>query len=97
MIFMCYVGVDGFANGDPSKLVAVYDSSWLPCGKETQGEDGTTYDLTDYKYVYFAIPYPGYLDKTTCVKECPSLDGEEGEEQNPDDVYPDGIDCNLYN
>jgi hypothetical protein len=31
----------------------------------------------NYKYLYFWLPLPNYLNKTTCVKECPTFEGTE--------------------
>lgn len=71
-------------------MVAVYDSSGLPCGMTTT-VDGVDYNLEEYKYVYFAVPYPGELDRTYCVKECPAIDSDS----DADTEYSDGIDCNT--
>jgi len=44
-------------------MTAVYDASGNAC------EFSEGYE--NHKYLYFWFPVPGYLDKTTCVAECP--------------------------
>ena len=34
----------------------------VPCGFDTN---------VDYPYLYFAIPFGDYFNRTVCVKECP--------------------------
>ncbi|EGR28329.1 solute carrier family 44 protein member 2, putative [Ichthyophthirius multifiliis] len=59
----------GIANGQPKRLIAVYDKSGAACGLDNQ---------SDRKYIYFYIPYYDSLNKknyftyNTCVKECPN-------------------------
>eukprot|EP00828_Plagiopyla_frontata_P009593 TRINITY_DN1495_c0_g1_i2.p1 TRINITY_DN1495_c0_g1~~TRINITY_DN1495_c0_g1_i2.p1 ORF type:complete len:641 (+),score=63.83 TRINITY_DN1495_c0_g1_i2:43-1923(+) len=55
----CY----GVAEGDPTKLVEVFDVDSNRCGKTTGFED--------YKYLYYMVPLPNYLYRGICVKECP--------------------------
>lgn len=86
---MIVLAVDGVSNGEPKKLVAVYDSSYLPCGIKTN----SSYDLTDYKYVYFQVPHPDWLNKTTCVKSCPSFKDNDEKLKK----YPNGLSCNTKN
>lgn len=38
MVFMVVLAIDGVANGEPKRLVAVYDSSWYPCGLDTKAD-----------------------------------------------------------
>jgi hypothetical protein len=52
----------GLANGDPSRLLSVYDASNRSCG----------YDIPDKPYLYFPLPLPGSLNISTCVSQCPS-------------------------
>jgi len=63
MVFMIVLCVEGVVSGEPFKLVAVWDSSWAPCGIDS---------LESKPYIYFPVPHPDHLNKTTCVKECPS-------------------------
>lgn len=65
---MVVLAIEGLASGEPYKMIAAWDSSWTPCGLD---------DLEEYKYIYFAIPHPDHLNKTTCVKECPSYFEED--------------------
>lgn len=87
MVFMVSIGSVGASDGQPFKLVAAWDSSYHPCGQSHNG-----YDLKDKKYVYFAVPHPDHLNKTTCVKSCPSFSTEE--EKNS--KYSDGLECNIH-
>lgn len=77
---MIYIVAAGFTDGKPHALMAAWDSSWSPCGVD---------DLEDKPYIYFAIPHPDHLNKTTCVKECPTY--------NDDSKKPTKLDCNLKN
>lgn len=73
LIFIAFFGVIGFISMEGyskgyqtlnyEKLVAVYDGSGNSC-QYTAGYE-------DYNYLYFWLPIPGYLHKTTCVKACP--------------------------
>lgn len=81
---MIVLAIEGVTSGEPYKMIAVWDSSWAPCGLG---------DLEDKPYVYFAIPHPDHLNKTTCVEECPMyMDADEKEEK-----YSKGLNCNLVN
>lgn len=77
---MIYIVAAGFSDGEPYKLIAAWDSSWSPCGID---------ELEDKKYIYFAIPHPDHLNKTTCVSECPTYTDEKDK--------PTELDCNLKN
>lgn len=81
---MVVLAIEGVATGEPYKLVAVWDASWSPCGLD---------ELESKPYVYFAVPHPDFLNKTTCVSECPSYMTPE----EKDTKYPKGLDCNLKN
>ena len=61
---MVFVGYRGLSNGTPDKYLGVYDVSGNMCGKSA-GYEG-------YNYVYFWLPITGFLNKTTCVKTCPT-------------------------
>lgn len=37
---------------------------------------GISSGYKDYKYLYFWTPMKGYLNRTTCVKSCPSPVGD---------------------
>ena len=59
-IFLMY---HGYTNGDPWKLVRIYDSTGTPCGNLEAG-------TLDYPYAFFYHPIKG-LGNVICVKECP--------------------------
>ena len=76
---MVYIAMDGLSNGKTKYLGAVYDGdgkfppiqklTFFTVGKACKLEEG----YEDYKYIYFWFAMPGYLNKTTCVKECPQF------------------------
>lgn len=86
MIFMVVLAVEGITLGEPLKLVAAWDASYSPCGLG---------DNEDKPYIYFAIPHPDWLNKTTCVKECPNYETVAEKEKK----WPGtkGLDCNTKN
>lgn len=72
MIFIVVIAIIGIAKGEPKRLIAVYDSSWFPCGVETKTDNTTisnsgSVNLEEYKYIYFPVPHPDHLNKTVCV------------------------------
>jgi len=82
ILFLAYcagmVAVSAYAlsHGNPSQLVAPYDSDGNQCGYG---------NLSDYKYLYFAVPFPNYINTTVCTKACPSYTNSSN--------YPTQIDC----
>jgi len=61
---MIGVAIYGYTQGNPSLIGRGYDVEGHLCG--------ITSGYTDYPYVYFPIPFSGYLTTTVCVKTCPS-------------------------
>jgi solute carrier family 44 (choline transporter-like protein), member 2/4/5 len=57
------IGIYGFANGDPLLLTYPFDSYQHQCGR------GVT---SDYSYVYYPYPFPGYTTYRACLKSCPT-------------------------
>jgi hypothetical protein len=55
----------GVTTGQPENLLHGYDinNPRQQCGVG---------NLKDYPYVYFASPYPSLLNRTVCVKACPT-------------------------
>lgn len=53
-------------KGDPIRIVAVYDSSNKSCG----------IDIIGKPFLYFSVPHTDWLNKTTCVSECPTYKNE---------------------
>lgn len=70
LIFLAFWGgffgvtIWGLTKGNPESLGRGYDYNGRICGIDAA--------VADYGYLYFAIPYKGYLDKTICVKSCPT-------------------------
>ena len=58
---LLYIWLIGWVKGDPVRIVAVYDSSNKSCG----------IDIIGKPYLYFSVPHTDWLNKTTCVSECP--------------------------
>ena len=61
MVLFWYMFTMALANGEPERLIAVYDSSNKSCG----------IDYPDYPYLYWPVPLPDQLNRTTCVESCP--------------------------
>lgn len=63
----CY----GVAEGDPTKLVEVFDvdSKDLSFINNLGNRCGKTSGFEDYKYLYYMVPLPNYLYRGICVKE----------------------------
>jgi hypothetical protein len=70
LLFIAFVGgmigisIYGYANGNPNLIGRGYDSDGYMCGVDT--------GYTDYPYLYFPVPFSGYLSKTLCVAACPA-------------------------
>lgn len=64
VIVLFSIGLYGWKNGHPDRMMQAYDSDGRPCGHHE--------DTKDYKYIYLTFPYPGYYGYSTCVKHCPS-------------------------
>jgi hypothetical protein len=60
------IGIAGYAisKGNPNLIGRGYDSDGKMCGVDAGYED--------YPYLYFPIPFPGYLTTTVCLKTCPT-------------------------
>lgn len=44
--------------------------------------------VKDKPYLYFAVPYTGYFDHTTCVEKCPA-------ENNDGTFTPSTVNCHY--
>jgi len=67
LLFWCgffAVTIYGLTKGNPESLGRGYDYDGRLCGIDSA--------VADYGYLYFAIPYSGYLNRTVCVKSCPT-------------------------
>ena len=51
-------------TGEPETYLAVWDGGGVKCGLDANAKD--------YKYLYFWTPASNYLNRTTCVKACPT-------------------------
>jgi len=63
---MIGIGSWGYSKGNPNLIGRGYDADGKMCGIDA-GYEG-------YPYLYFPIPYEGYLAKTICLSACPSTD-----------------------
>jgi hypothetical protein len=62
-------------------MFGVYDGSGHMCGPYSSNPE-----FVDYPYLYFWMPYPGFLDKTTCMKECPEIGNHFREDNLDEDI-----------
>lgn len=81
MIIFAYVGLDGYFNGNITKLTAPYDGAGNFCGVGDM--EGFPFLLVDFESLdAWSPPSPAdVFKKTVCVKECPS-NLKEGEAYN---------------
>jgi len=61
---MAYIGYISMTTGEPETYLAVWDGGGVKCGLDTAAKD--------HKYLYFWTPASKYLNRTTCVKACPT-------------------------
>jgi len=57
----------GVSTGTPNLLMTPYDSN------NPRRQCGIDSEVKDYPYLYFTTPFPGLLNHTVCVKECPTV------------------------
>lgn len=61
---MAWAFIYGLKNGDPVKLITLYDYDANGCGHTTGAKD--------YKYIYWPnYDYANYHSRTVCTKRCP--------------------------
>lgn len=60
-------------------MIAVYDASNKSCGIDIEGKP----------YLYFMVPHPDWLNRTTCVEQCPNFTDYNDR--------PRSLNCNLNN
>lgn len=53
----------GYSQGHPALIGRGYDSDGNMCGVDSGYEN--------YPYLYFPVPFTGYLNKTICLSSCP--------------------------
>ncbi|CAD8110212.1 unnamed protein product [Paramecium sonneborni] len=59
---LAFISQEAYLKGEPERLLAMYDPDGVACGFDKN---------LDYSYLYFAIPFGDYFNRTVCVKECP--------------------------
>jgi hypothetical protein len=63
-VVMAYIGYISMTTGEPETYLAVWDGGGVKCGLDAQAKE--------HKYLYFWTPASKYLNRTTCVKTCPT-------------------------
>ncbi|KAM3134855.1 hypothetical protein pb186bvf_013024 [Paramecium bursaria] len=59
---LAYISIQGYSKGKPDRLLALYDPNGSACG----------IDYPNFPYLYWALPYGQYYNRTTCVQFCPN-------------------------
>ena len=63
IVFMFYMAIYGWSQGDLDKVAQPIDSSKNECGKG---------DFSDFRYLYIKDPASAkFMENTVCIVECP--------------------------